>query len=362
MSDYISGLRSDLVAAAARERHRTHRGALAPALRPPAWRWRGALAAVALAAAAAAFVLAVVALAPKTPQHGARPRITVTIASRTIPDGAAFGAGSLWIADFNGTLVRVDPTRRRVLQRIALGGQVDSVAATGDAVWARVVSRSEHDAGTVVRIDPARGRVAARVTVGPGSGLAVGARSVWAPRKFTTLTGIDRIDRVRAARSGRVDVRDVDAVAEAGGVLWAAVHDGTIVELDAATARVLRRWPALAPSDAPALAADAGGAWVLSTQRSQILRLAGGRVARAIPVDPTTQPLLARTNGGLWITAGGGPGVINAPHQRLQRIDPRTGRITATIDLGAQRPVALVPSGHDLLVVTAAGRVLVVRS
>lgn len=99
---------------------------------------------------------------------------------------------------------------------------------------------------------------------------------------------------------------------------------------------------------------------VLGSQRSRILRLAGGRVARAIAVDPTTQPLLARTNGGLWITNGGGPGVINAPHQRLQHIDPRTGRTTATIDLGAERPVALVPAGHDQLVVTAAGRVLVV--
>ena len=45
----------------------------------------------------------------------------------------------------------------------------------------------------------------------------------------------------------------------------------------------------------------------------------------------------------------------------VQRIDPATGRVTARVAIGDQQPVALVPVGRDLAVVTAQGRVLVIR-
>jgi hypothetical protein len=158
----------------------------------------------------------------------------------------------------------------------------------------------------------------------------------------------------------------VDGVAEAGGVLWVAVQEGTIVEVDAATGRVIRRWHALAPSrGAPAggLAADARGLWVVSSSRGELIRLEDGRVIRRIPVALTSrlQPLLARTRGGLWLAAGAAETSFKPPPNVLQRIDPRTGRVTARVAIGDQQPVALVPAGADLDVVTAQGRVLVVR-
>jgi sugar lactone lactonase YvrE len=284
-----------------------------------------------------------------------------------VPDGAAFGAGVLWVADFNGTVVRIDPVRRRVVGRIRLDGQPDSIAVGTDGLWVRVLSGTDRAAATVEHLDPRTGRVLARTAVGAGSGVAVGGRAVWAPRRFFGPEGIDRIDRARGVRTGRLGVRNVDGVVEAGGVLWVAVHDGTIVQIDAATGRVVRRWPALAPSEATAsgtgtIVADDRGAWVLSTHRAEILRLAGGRVVRRIAVDPTAQPLLTRVRGALWIAAGGGPTAADARHNRVTRIDPDSGRATATVDTGDQRPVALVAAGGELLVVTAQGRVLVVRS
>jgi hypothetical protein len=139
----------------------------------------------------------------------------------------------------------------------------------------RVVLDNDHAAGAVLHLDAGTGRVLARVRVGSGSGIAVGAHSVWAPRRFETPE-----------------------------------HDGTIVPIDASRGRVVRRWRALAPSDgsgAGTLVADARGVRVLGTSRAEILRLQARRVVRRIPVDPTAQPLLARTPGGFRIAAGGGP-------------------------------------------------------
>jgi outer membrane protein assembly factor BamB len=364
MTDFISGLRSDLLDAAAREQQRGPLGRAARPLRPRAW-GRGAVpGVVAVAAAVALFVLAVIALAPNPARRPARPRVAAVIPLGGTPDGAAFGAGALWVADFDGALLRVDPAQRRVVRRFRLGAEPDSIAAVRDGVWVRVVG-TDHGAGSVLRVDPATGRVLARVKVGSGSGVAVGARSVWVPRRFFGPEGVDRIDRARAVRTGRIGVRNVDGSVEAGGVLWVAVHDGSIVAVDARTGRVMHRWTALAPSDAAAvgaetLVADARGLWVLSSVRGRIFRLAGDRVVRRIPVDATAQPMLARTSGGLWI-ATGSPSVTATQHNRLVRIDGATGRATATVDIGEQHPVALVGAGRDLFVVTSQGRVLVVR-
>jgi hypothetical protein len=68
--------------------------------------------------------------------------------------------------------------------------------------------------------------------------------------------------------------------------------------------------------------------------------------------------LLARTEDGLWIVTGAD--VIR--ENRLSRIDPDTGSTTATIDIGAHRPIALVGSARALYVVAADGNVLVIRA
>jgi hypothetical protein len=75
-------------------------------------------------------------------------------------------------------------------------------------------------------------------------------------------------------------------------------------------------------------------------------------------VDQSVRPLLARTEDGLWIVIGANVTREN----RLSRIDPETGRTTATIDIGAHRPVALVASARALYVVAADGNVLVIRA
>ena len=182
--------------------------------------------------------------------------------------------------------------------------------------------------------------------------------------RFDTAEGVDRIDRARARLAGRIGIRSARAAVEAGGVLWVAVQEGTIVQVDASSRRVIRRWPALAPSvGAPTgLLADARGLWIVSGTRGELLRLEDGKVVRRYPVTLASQkqPLLARTRGGLWLASGTTDTLRHAPNV-VQRIDPTSGRVTARVTIGDQQPVALVPVGADLDVVTAQGRVLIIR-
>jgi hypothetical protein len=175
--------------------------------------------------------------------------------------------------------------------------------------------------------------------------------------------GLDHLDPSGSV-TARVVLPNVDGLAAAAGSLWAISHDGTLTQIDATSGRVRRRWPGLAPlanpssADVHVLAADRSDVWVLSTGRAAILRVERGRVVRRLPVDESTRPLLASAGDGLWVATADRSG----GHNRLVRLDPRTGTPTATLELGLRRPVALIPSSGELSVVTGTGRILFVGS
>ncbi len=365
MSEFLSELRREVVDAHGRHRRRGLLQRSARAVHPRGWRPAALVAAVAAAAGLAGAVVAVRFLA--APERApSRPQIVAVIPVGGMPVDAAFAGGSLWVTDFAGAVVRVDPAGRRVLARIAVRDQPEEIAADTDSVWVRSPDASGPAGGPLgthlLHIDASTDRVLGRVPLGGGSGLVVGADAVWAPRRFTMPEGIDRIDPSTGTRTGRIPLPSVDRVAVAEATLWAIQHDGTVAQIDAATGRIARRWPQLAPSDAGGWSAsvlpDADGVWVLSTVKAAILRIAGGRVVRRIPIDPSARPLLTRARDGLWIASGDSLGRRN----RVSRIDPHTGEMTATLDLGSQRPKALVATDYGLCVLTADGKVLLIRS
>ena len=108
MSDYITGLRADLVDAAARHgrRRRSHR--MPASLSPRAWRPAVALGVAAVAASVVAVVIAVSTLTPPQP-HPGRLQIVAELQLDGQPQDAVLAGGSLWVADFTGEVVRVDP-------------------------------------------------------------------------------------------------------------------------------------------------------------------------------------------------------------------------------------------------------------
>ena len=80
------------------------------------------------------------------------------------PAAVAVGEGATWITDsLNGTLLRVEPARRLVVDRIHVGATPAGVAVGAGSVW---VANSE--AGTVSQVNPDTDTVVATIRVGNG--------------------------------------------------------------------------------------------------------------------------------------------------------------------------------------------------
>jgi DNA-binding beta-propeller fold protein YncE len=362
MSDFISELRGDLVEAAARHGRRGRLERAARVAHPRAWRPRIAVAGLAVAAGLAAVVLSVAALAP--PERAAQPRVVAVVRVGGIPVDATFAGGSLWVADFGHRIVRVDLRTRRIVARIPLPSEPVAVASGSAGVWIRTRDIEPASNGTrLFALDARTNRAVARASLGAGLGLDVGASAVWTARETLPPDGIYAIDPRNGALIGHTPMPNAGGVAVGGAALWAIGTDGTLARIDPASRRLVARLPRLAPMKGPGgtvnhvLAADGDGVWVLNSRDGQVIRVVGSRVVRRYAVDRSVHDLLARTADGLWIVTG----ADRARDNRLTRIDPETGKVTATLELGTHQPVALVGSGRTLYVAGGDGTVLVIR-
>jgi hypothetical protein len=358
MSDFLTELRNEVVDAHARHRQRRwlHR-AVRPA-HPRGWSARPVLAVAAVLVALLAVVIG--GRFHAAPRPGT-PGVSAVLRVGGLPLDATYGAGSLWVSDTRGVVIRVDPARRRVLARIPTRGNAESIAFAGGRVWVRTLNRGS---GTsLVEIDPKTNRVVARVPAGGDGGIAVGAGAVWSINRYPSSP--EDISRIGASGHGattHVPFLRGDGIAIEGDIVWAIAHTGTVAQLDGRTGRIVHRWPQAAVSDASTnsenvLAPDAHGLWVLGTVAPEIVRIEAGHITRRIPLETAvTQPVLASAADGLWVAAANHAGASNS----IVRIDPESGDADETIELGAHHPTAIVPAGHTLCVVTGDGRVLFV--
>jgi len=125
------------------------------------------------------------------PRTGKATRIRV--GRRQAVQGVAFGAGSFWATGDSDTLMRIDPTRRRVVATIDLAGYPAGPVVVGEgAVWVWGGGR------LLRRVDPASKRVVHTLAdLGPYLGLeyarlAAGAGAVWlSDAQHRTLIRID---------------------------------------------------------------------------------------------------------------------------------------------------------------------------
>ena len=360
MSDFITGLRADLVDAADREQRRGTVGRVARPLHPRAWRPAAVVGVTALAACIAATAVALIALAP-SPQEGGRPHVVAEVQVGGQPQDAVVAGGSLWVAEYGGDVVRVDDASRRVVGRVTVGGNPVSVAAGPAGVWVMSTDLvNGADRSHLSRIDPRTGRRVDSVPVGGNaSAVAVGAGGVWLfPNN---RGGIERIDPDSAVVTARVPFGLGAALAVDGDTLWALAGDGTVIAVDGTSGRVVDRVAravALPDTESPenALAADANGAWAVSNDGT-VLRIAGGRVAQRVTVRSALGPL-SLDDGAVWVATGD----TTRFRFGLTRIDPEPGKTTATLDLGRHDPKALVPSPNGLWVVASDGTALLVRT
>jgi hypothetical protein len=220
-------------------------------------------------------------LVPGRPVLAARIRLDRPVSTSLTGIGAA--AGGVWVAG-QGALLRIDPQTNRVVATIPtpLTGQLASVAFGEGAVW--VTSGQAN--GVVYRVDPASNRVTAAISVPGGAfGIAVAAGTVWVTQFLSEP------------------------------------DPGLVARIDARTNQLLP--PVEVPNMPGIIRVGLGAIWV--TSRFTVSR-----------IDPrsgaVTQPLhrvgdvMAVGGGSLWGTSADSAGDVG-----VQRVDPSTGRVVATI-------------------------------
>jgi YVTN family beta-propeller protein len=148
----------------------------------------------------------------------------------------AVGDGSVWVAFGDSSVSRIDPASRRVVATTYAGDGPSAAAYGLGSLWIANTTDS-----SVTRINPATNlRYLGRdVTVGLApSGITVGFDAVW-----VTDTGDNRVSRIEADSSSVISVpvgRAPVGIAHGLGSVWVANSgDGTVSRIDPATRKVL---------------------------------------------------------------------------------------------------------------------------
>jgi hypothetical protein len=350
MSDYISGLRQDLVEAAARQQAAGRGARVARPLRPRAWSPAVALGAAAALVAVALVVAGLRAIGPvSTP---ADPQIVQTARIGGHPRDAVAVGDSLVVVDYDGSVARLradDLSRRTPL---GVKGTAVSIAATGETLWVVTedADRRNPPRASLLKLDAGSGRLVARIPLhDAGDAIAAGAIGAWVPAYLS----------IRAPVPG-APVKGVFAfgslvVAERS--VW--THSGDrVVQLDA-RGRLLRKVGGISeplePGAARTIVPDAAGAWVAGQADGTLYRVGAGGVSRRVKVGRSAG-VLARVGSTLWASA-----TVGAGRYVLVRVDARSGKVTGRIQLGQRAPQAIVPVGNQVWVLTSGGEVLYVN-
>ena len=236
--------------------------------------------------------------------------------------------GSLWVGcRVNGTLRRVDPATGETRAILGVrGANPYAVAAGLGAVWAA-------ERGAVVsRVDLQTGRATPAFSGTRFSYIWTAAGSVWAhDDDARRLIRYDPSSRRVVAQLPTGD--GASALVEQGGLIWIVNHrDGTLERIDPATNAITPL--SKLPGDAPErMVFAAGSLWVT------------GRGTDLLRVDPATGAVQATIEigaGGIDVRAAGGSIWVAAPTtqddlrgnpfvERVLRIDSATNTIVETI-------------------------------
>jgi hypothetical protein len=352
MSDYVSELRRDLVEAAERQQRRGRAAQVARPLHPRAWSPVALAGAAAMAALVLVVVMTLSTLAPPPRPSG---KVVATVHLGGQPRDAVLADGSLWIADFEGRVVQLDPATRRVRARIGVGGTPVSITATRGAVWVMSVDDVPTGASRshLYELDARTGRILNRVAVnGMASTIDAGAGGLWLIPSIHR-GDVERIDLDSHLRTAFFPKLAAEELVVTDQSVWTRRLD-SVVEIDATSGRVINRVRGissiLAPMSGRTLLPDRDGAWLLGATDGLLLRVEGGRMVRRIAVG-ATPGVLARVGTAVWVSASRGP----AGGNELVRVDADEGKVTQRIGFGYDVPQTLVPVGKDLWVITSGG-------
>jgi len=280
------------------------------------------------------------------------------------------GFGSVWSADpIHDDVLRIDPRTRRVIARIAVGGEA-RVAAGAGAVW--VVAGDLQYGGAegpvrLLRIDPRTNRVVAHIPMRTGTGarfvpvdVRIAGRTVWA----VGLDGVLRVDPQTDSPDLHIalgtpagDPRGIVITEE---YVWALSAEGRLMRYDTRSGR---------PSGAQRVHAPVAAYLVGGPSGRLMLLLGRGGLAL---IDPSDGRIVWRVaagkdigwvhgrEGDLWVQVLA-PESSDLAHDQLLRLDPESGRRRGAIELPATGVAGMADVGRDLWTATPGGAVTIIR-
>jgi peptide/nickel transport system substrate-binding protein len=253
-----------------------------------------------------------------------------------LPRGVVQGAGALWVTDQeSNSLVRVDPGTFRVDERIPVGAGPTGVTTAEGFVWV-----ANTDDRTISVVDPQAHRVVQTIVVGNGpAGIVANDDRVWVANSVdATVSEIDAIDG-RVIDTYAVGERPVGVSAVDGAIWVANEQNGTVSRVVSGDGETQVITVGRGPT---AVAAGRGALWVANAGDATVTR-----------IDPSTGTVTATEQlGGAPVAltiAPSGVWVANPDEGSVERIDPATARVSDTFEVG-NAPHALVGTGSGVWV------------
>ena len=260
------------------------------------------------------------------------------------PDALAYGFGSLWVANSGEkTVQRINPKTHEVIQRIEVGSNPTAIAISERNVW--VANGAD---GTVTEIDAATTGVVATIPVGAlPAAVAAGPKGIWVANSGDDNLSLIDIDSARVVKTGVSGGDGPDGLLVDGDSLWVVSSaDRTLLHLDARTGLAVSGDAIPVDAGAGDLILTQGSLWVANKSALSVTRVdpRSGRVLATIPVGDGPSSLAA-TRDAIWTS--------NEYAGTVSRIDPATDRLVHTYAVGAS-PHGLAVAGRDLWVTSGA--------
>jgi hypothetical protein len=228
---------------------------------------------------------------------------------------------------------------------VDLGGQVTSVAADGQTLWAlrRVGRRGSHS--ELVQLDPSSGKILRNPVSLPdfGAAVAVASDGVWVTAYTGFKTGfLIQVDASSHRVLARVPVgRRPEAVAIGHGAIWVAnSEDSTVSRVDPSHHHVVAT---IAIRDGPMRIFILGKSVWVQTNNAD---------APLFRIDPNNNRAVTIPNARMVNVGLGGVWVIGpwAPNGALRRLDPATGHPVGPALAFDALPASIAIAGSDLWV------------
>ncbi|HEY7015794.1 MAG TPA: hypothetical protein VH480_23720 [Streptosporangiaceae bacterium] len=225
------------------------------------------------------------------------------------PVSMTSGAGSLWVLDFSGTLLRINPASGAITKRFQVRGLGADIAYGDGFIW-MITDEPTADGGQdyMYKIDPSRDVIVKAAPI-PGSGLLCtafpGPQGIW-----IGCAGADYITLINRSSLRPVQSLGVDSggftpqIVPGRKAVW-VLTPAALAQVDPATATItaiIRTGFAPSTLSAPALMRDsAGRLWITGSRLAVVLP--GTLIAH--PVARTPDLISAAPDGSaIWLDTG----------------------------------------------------------